>query len=54
MQIRHQQILPFLKIQRELKSVMIHRILKTAIHPLAKFIFEYLFVLPLPAAKKSY
>jgi hypothetical protein len=37
----------------ELKRLMIHRILKTATHPFYKFIFEYLLVLPLPAAKNA-
>ena len=32
---------------------MVHRILKTAIHPFSEFIFEYLLVLPLPAAQNA-
>ena len=32
---------------------MIYRILKTAIQPFSEFIFEYLLVLPLPAAKNA-
>ena len=34
-------------------SAVVHRILKTAIHPLTKFIFKYLLELPLPAAKNA-